>query len=288
MKQIADFLKNFRIKKGLTEEDILKQTTLTKTVIHLIESGDFSSIGAEFYIKSFLKQYCNVIGLTESETDEIIQKVTKSLPKNEEFVSVEHKKNKGIYVWVIILGLILAAIFFFVFKKDSSETHKKIKTKAYNTFKTQTKKSKPFYEKTVESGVDVKNKQGNLGMAGNVEQNNKKEIIENTERKSTMPAKARKLQKENRSNSLNNPPVEPLKEDKITIKFIADCMCWVNISYKGEVIKDFILKENENYSIDVPKGAVLTVGNASCVKIFFNQKQIELGDKKVVRNITVE
>ena len=77
MKQIANFLKNFREKKGLTEKDIIAKTTLTSTVIHLIENGDFESIGAEFYIKSFLKQYCKVIGLTDSETDEIIQTVIK-------------------------------------------------------------------------------------------------------------------------------------------------------------------------------------------------------------------
>ena len=294
MKQIADFLKNFREKKGLTEQEIVDKTTLTPVVIRLIESGDFKSIGAEFYIKSFLGQYCKVIGLTDSETDEIIKQVIKGISNKHPAEEKGVKKSSGLLLWFFSGLLILLVFFFFMLKgekvENNSPKNKHIPAVAKEgqniglSMVSPEKEKKKFKQepeqclepdshggKPVET-LEVESQTGNLSRKnqGMEEKENVKSDLKNN----AVAGKSKETA------VLNN--------KKVKVRFEAKCMCWVNIAFNNRVIKDFILKENEKLTLAVPKGAVLTIGNAGCVTVYFNDRVVKLKGEKVVRNLTVE
>ena len=294
MKQIANFLKNFREKKGLTEKDIIAKTTLTSTVIHLIESGNFESIGAEFYIKSFLKQYCKVIGLTDSETDEIIQKVIKEVSKRRSVELRDNENKKGLFIWFSLILIILLVIFGFIFK--SKEVKEDLGKKTHISVNNEKEKpisklkEKPGQLAGENSLLSEKNEDFNKSSVKDNKLPNKQTITTtgSQEKNETLKQNSKKNLSEKTNNYSKHSVAAISKNEIITIKFEAKCMCWVNISYKGEVVKDFILQKNENFTIKVPMGAVLTIGNASCLTLYFNDRRVELRGEKVVRNLTVE
>ncbi len=270
MKQIANFLKNFREKKGLTKEDIIQNTTLTKGVIHLIESGDFKSIGAQFYIKSFLRQYCKAIGLTEQETEEIVSKVINGLNSESINPAITHKKGNFIGFFIVIaLVLIILALFFFIRRKGNGFNEALASQKSH-LVKTQQRIQKTSRVK--KQNPEVKNlPKGKLEGKPETKPSSIKKEIEDS--------------KKNGSEIINK---DYEKDKLIKVKFEADCMCWVNIQYKDKTLKDFILKQGENLSLTIPEGATLSIGNARCLRLFFNDREIKLGEEKVIKGIVVE
>ncbi|BBB31846.1 cytoskeleton protein RodZ [Thermotomaculum hydrothermale] len=288
MKQIANFLKNFREKKGLLKEDIIAKTTLTKTVINLIEAGEFEKIGAEFYIRSFLKQYCSVIGLTDNETDEIIQKVVNAISKNKVKVNTKEEKKSNKLI-VFILLVIFALIVFFVFFRGKKPKLKNIQQTKIVT-KTENNSVSETLKKGFKESVNSSNESHSKELKVETPVEKKKNENPKSEANIKEPIANKPVEEKSSKTDIRetkNVKTEAIK-NKVNIKFVASCMCWVNISFKGKVVRDFILKENEVYSIDVPKNSTLTVGNASCLKLYFNGRIVELGDEKVVRNILVE
>ena len=294
MKQISDFLRNFREKKGLTEKDIIDRTTLTSSVIHLIENGDFKSIGAEFYIKNFLGQYCRVIGLTDSETNEIIQQVLKGISgKNSVEIKTVRKRN-GLVLWFFIILALFFTIFIFISrnkKVDIRPFGKKqeppmVQKERRGKLKLSVTQSKKLGEKkSLNKNREYLSQKRQIEIAKKSEE---KVFAENITQRDEQGLNLEK--KVSNNTEKDNPPLnETGKEDKaVIVKFKARCMCWVNIAYKNKVIKDFILKENESFTIKVPAGSVLTIGNAGCLTLYFNNRLVKLKGQKVLRNLTVE
>lgn len=294
MKQIADFLKNFREKKGLTEQEIVDKTTLTPVVIRLIESGDFASIGAEFYIKSFLGQYCKVIGLTDSETDEIIKQVIKGISNKHPAEEKGVKKSSGLLLWFFSGLLIFLIALFFLLRGEKSgnelakNAHISRTANESRSMNLQSVSPEKISEKLKKQSEQIPepetpgNKPVEISEIENKADNSKQKSVEVSNKENT-ENNSKKVVEES-----NNQKKVVLNNQKVMVRFEAKCMCWVNIAFNNRVIKDFILKENEKLTLAVPKGAVLTIGNAGCVTVYFNDRVVKLKGEKVVRNLTVE
>ncbi len=288
MKQIADFLKSFREKKGLTEDFILKNTTLTKTVIHLIESGDFKSIGAEFYIKSFLRQYCIVIGLTDEETEEIIAKVINSLKEKNETIPLSNqqtKKNPFKYVFIFVVIILFAFLTYKSCFLQKKYNKKEVKFKSVISADNKIKKTQTDSNNKEPVDKLKKDKVKELKIDENIKIAANSDKVADSDHRGKQQTSTLEPDSNIKGNAIAN---SENNYKKIKVDFKAKCMCWVNIVFNNKVLKDFILKSNENYSVEIPEGSLITVGDANCIEVFFNGKKIELGEQKVVRNIRVE
>jgi cytoskeletal protein RodZ len=60
-------LKEAREKKGLTAEQVQKQTKIHTTVLNALEEGRASELLTDTYVRSFLKKYVQVLGLSAGE-----------------------------------------------------------------------------------------------------------------------------------------------------------------------------------------------------------------------------
>jgi cytoskeleton protein RodZ len=61
----GELLAKTRQAKGLSEKDIAKELRINVLVIEMIECNDFEAIGASVFVKGYLRQYANLLDLSE-------------------------------------------------------------------------------------------------------------------------------------------------------------------------------------------------------------------------------
>ena len=74
MEKIGNLLKEKRLEKGFTVEEISAKTRLTIKYIHAIEEGDISYFKDDLsYLRYFLRSYCDVLGIDFDEIKPMLQ-----------------------------------------------------------------------------------------------------------------------------------------------------------------------------------------------------------------------
>ena len=63
MADIGDKLRSAREAKGLSIEDIEKATKIQGRYLTAIEQDDFDKLPGDFYVRAFIRQYAQVVGL---------------------------------------------------------------------------------------------------------------------------------------------------------------------------------------------------------------------------------
>lgn len=90
MQNLSDILRDAREKKGLSVKDVEKGTSIRAIYIQAIDEGNFSILPGEVYLKGFIRNYANFLGLNgqemvnmyrQSQTPEVAPPVEQ--PKNE-------------------------------------------------------------------------------------------------------------------------------------------------------------------------------------------------------------
>jgi len=118
IKEIGEALKNKRLKKGLTFDDIYKKTRIYPGIIKSLEEGKIEESVSRIYAKGFLKKYIEFLGLNK---DEILKDFDRAFPKKEEnkiyAENLQDTKIEKPNLFNIILGIIavlVVVIFTFV------------------------------------------------------------------------------------------------------------------------------------------------------------------------------
>lgn len=63
MKKLGEILKDTRISKKITQEDVAKELRIKADVIQALEEGDWGSLPEAAYVKGFIKNYSDFLGL---------------------------------------------------------------------------------------------------------------------------------------------------------------------------------------------------------------------------------
>ena len=80
------YLREAREKKGLSVDDVVRETKIQKRYIEAIESDNFEELPGETYTKGFLKNYAQTVGLSP---DDVVERYQSYLMGND----VEIKEN---------------------------------------------------------------------------------------------------------------------------------------------------------------------------------------------------
>lgn len=129
MADIGDKLKSAREAKGLSIQDIEKATKIQSRYLEAIENNEFDKLPGDFYVRAFIRQYAQVVGLDgkellsdyhedipESKPDEYVEN---SIDNKSEEVreTTDNKKN----LWknylpriAIVLGVIIVILVVYV------------------------------------------------------------------------------------------------------------------------------------------------------------------------------
>ncbi|AUI71600.1 helix-turn-helix domain-containing protein [Companilactobacillus alimentarius] len=122
MDEIGQKLRNARIKKGYTIDDLQQITKIQKRYLIAIEEGQFDHLPGDFYVRAFIKQYSDAVGISGDDVlEEYKADIPNSQPAQEEAPqenktrSIKEESNSffsslGNYIPQIVVGIVVIVI----------------------------------------------------------------------------------------------------------------------------------------------------------------------------------
>ncbi len=126
MKEIGELLREAREEKGISLEEISKETKISVRLLSALEEGDFSGFAGKVYFKGALRNYAEAVGIDSRELfalyDRILERSdpvkgdkSKLVKKNKEFVEKKKtfiKKAKKpfpvvVLIWIAVLSVVV-------------------------------------------------------------------------------------------------------------------------------------------------------------------------------------
>ncbi len=126
MSELGSYLKQVRVEKNLTLEQIQEITKIRKRYLEAIENGEYAILPGSFYARAFIKSYAEALGLNANET---LQKYASELPQVQsapvDAVPISRTKRKemrassspkfGKWVTMLVLYAFLAFLGFMIY-----------------------------------------------------------------------------------------------------------------------------------------------------------------------------
>ena len=169
MDEIGQKLRNARIKKGYTIDDLQQITKIQKRYLIAIEEGQFDHLPGDFYVRAFIKQYSDAVGISSDELLEEYkaeipnsQPTQESAPEETKTRTIKEESNSffsnlGNYIPQIVVGIVILVIIGVIAfgmvhrnqsassvtipKDNTTQTTKKSATKTKKAAKKTTKKT---------------------------------------------------------------------------------------------------------------------------------------------------
>lgn len=135
MSDLGELLRKARNEHGLTLDDIQETTKIRKRYLEAIESGDHTVLPGAFYVRAFVKNYSEAVGLDPDEVlrlyqheipagpvEQIVEPSVVRAPRRVKSQSSEWLGKIGfnVMMWSFLI-LIVVVIWMFVINKDDGE-----------------------------------------------------------------------------------------------------------------------------------------------------------------------
>ncbi|MFJ5713268.1 helix-turn-helix domain-containing protein [Neobacillus sp. NPDC093127] len=302
MTELGNRLKEARLAKGLSLDDLQSMTKIQKRYLIGIEEGNYSSMPGNFYVRAFIKQYSEALSLNPDEIfetykNEIPASLNEELPQQLSRVKTQKPVTDGnskifdllpkILIGVFVIGVISAVYYFF--SHYSGTDTKSLKNKENDPVQLSTN------EKLEKAKVNEKdnNKEKESGKdSGKEKETTKPEeekppVVETPKQEVTVVQSSGK----NSTYDLKN-------ADKFVVKLVSKGQTWVSIKNgKGKSFYQGTLKtlenggpESQTVDLSAESSAVIRVGNAADTEIYVNDQLLvyAVAPTKDVQNITIQ
>ena len=290
--EIGNILKEARLAKGLSIDDLQTATKIQKRYLIGIEEGNYSMMPGQFYVRAFIKQYAEAVDLRPEELfeqfkSEIPSVINDDIP--EKLSRVQSRKNIStsnsrffdvlpkILIAVFIIGAI-AALYYFYQQRDTGENIKQPIDSDQN--------EQVNLEESADFAKD-KNKDVDVGTDDeNADDNDKANEVEPEPEKQEMTV----------LESAGQKTVYELKNAyKFELKIVSTGETWVQIKNgKGTSLFQGTLKKanNDSQTIDFSQEteAVFTIGRATETEVYVNDEKLEFAippSQSVRQDITI-
>ncbi|MDI3309908.1 MAG: DUF4115 domain-containing protein [Thermoanaerobacterium sp.] len=257
MNELGDILKNARLKKGMTLDDLQEITKIRTRYLKAIEDGDFNVIPALVYAKGFVKSYAEAVGLDANdllkkysylfeeskEKDDVVQHVTTPLEEKSSFDLSEFlKKFIKPFIGVLVVCLFAFGIYYMV---------------------SQINKGLAPLPSTEQSANDTTHKTQNENRdnttANNVYSNNEKTTTFNLV---------------NSTKSEFDYKVSPAADSYKVDLSIPGEKCWVSVKVDGVNTYQYLMTSGMIKTFDVKNSIEILMGNPPDAKITVDGKEI--------------
>ncbi|MBU5211185.1 DUF4115 domain-containing protein [Heyndrickxia oleronia] len=300
MTELGSRLKEARQAKGLSLDDLQEITKIQKRYLKGIEEGNYDMMPGKFYVRAFIKQYAEAVGL---ETEQIFEEYKREVPDvyNEDLpeqisrvqsrktVAPSTSKMLDIFPKILVAVFIIAAIalvYYLVTNFAGSGSKDKLGNSKDTPIETQPvkEKNKPVAQdkedKTKDNTTQDKND-------NNQDDANKKD---EEDKKAETPAQEVKVI----SASGRNSTYQLVNSEKFEVKLVSTGRTWVNMKNgQGHSFFQGTLEEGKSQAVDFSNEteAYLVIGNATQTEIYINDQKLEFAvppSESTSQNITIQ
>ncbi|REK76573.1 helix-turn-helix domain-containing protein [Paenibacillus paeoniae] len=135
MSELGALLRKARDEKGLSLDDIQELTKIRKRYLEAIESGDYSVLPGTFYVRAFVKNYSEAVGLDPDEVLRLyqhevpapaVETTTEPIPVRKPRKVKSHASERlgkigfNLVMWLFLILIIVVVWYFVINKKDES------------------------------------------------------------------------------------------------------------------------------------------------------------------------
>ncbi|GAA1376657.1 helix-turn-helix domain-containing protein [Peribacillus frigoritolerans] len=278
MTELGNRLKEAREAKGLSLEDLQELTKIQKRYLIGIEEGNYSMMPGKFYVRAFIKQYCEAVGL---DSEEIFEQYKSEIPSvyseelPEQLSRVQSRKtipagdSKVVELLPKILAAVLvigAAVLIWVLVLNYMSNPD-------NEDKKDAKQSDAVdYNKSEEFNKEEEN----------ADQKQNEEKSDSSEKKNEVDTAVKDEEKEQNlavtSSSGKNSTYELKNTDTFKLKVTSKGSPWVGIKNgEGKLLFQGTIEKDKSQEIDFTneKEAVINIGRAYETEIYVNDEKLE-------------
>ncbi|WHY35982.1 DUF4115 domain-containing protein [Cytobacillus firmus] len=295
MTELGNRLKEARLAKDMSLDDLQKVTKIQKRYLVGIEEGDYSMMPGKFYVRAFIKQYAEAVGIEPEEIfeqykDDIPAQVNDDIP--EKLSRVQSRKDLSgrtskvfdilpkVLIGVFIVGLI-AVLYNFLGAKDQADNEEK--QSDLTDEQTVIEESENLAESKKDESAGKKEESADKDAS---EENDKDQEAEEEPKQEVAVVQ-----------SSGNGTVYELKNaDKFELEVLSTGETWVNIKngkgkslFQGMLTADGTKSQKVDFSKETE--ASIVVGNSTQTEIYVNGEKIEYKvppSQSVKQDITIK
>ncbi|MFJ5670935.1 helix-turn-helix domain-containing protein [Bacillus safensis] len=290
MTELGKRLVEAREEKGMSLEDLQTVTKIQKRYLLAIEQGNYDIIPGKFYIRAFIKQYAEAVGLNPEQlfeefrkdvpstyNDEVSDKLSNIKPQRE--LPKPASKVLELLPTILIIGgiIVVIAIIYVIVQAVNHDSGQK-----NNQAAPQQSESK--YEVSEDSSLAKDQKKKEKASSDDKEKTSKKDD-------SSKDDEAVSLKATNTEGSTTT--YEVSGADKMELTISASQASWLRVrDESGKVLKMGELKDGESFKTDLSDLSQVDIrlGNASGIDIKVNDETLkyELDPKNTMtQNIVI-
>jgi cytoskeletal protein RodZ len=292
MENLGEKLKQARLAKNLSLDEIHKITKINKNYLAALETSNVKAFPAEVYYKNFLKRYASYLGLNgeqilqeyndskKQEENKIVNKKTISKQK-----PAKNKRDFFILIIFAVLILLLILMNYFI-KNNAAKTEQEIDSLMnIDSIYFSKEKEKPNVENISNQDENIlqtekqsEQKQENINQSQTQTQSQiqtQTQTVQQIEPVTNEPAVITKTPAQpQQKNTDNKNNVADESEQKLVIKANSDT--WVDVFVDGKrKYKGFIFSEQDNifYAKNIFN---VKIGDVNGVEVFFNDNSVDI------------
>jgi len=287
---IGELLRETRLNKGYSYEDIQEITKIRTRYIKAIEEGDLTQLPGPFYSKAFIRTYAEALELSP----DILLEYEHTLPKaNINDVTVKSNINylanppskwaKWLTLSLVFVLIFLVLLFAYMFIVNSTDNNEVIPGDHIEDTRLETTEEpnkQPNQENNTPKGNNTANNDSKN--MGNIEQGNEEKPTSTITKVSTSTYKHRPI---------DTYEVTVPIDGTIELQLKFNDLCWFDIRDEGPKGKQLLTNTldagKETNPITLNKQVSIHLGNASGVDIYINGNKIKAGTENGPKYISI-
>ncbi|WP_320175554.1 RodZ domain-containing protein [Maridesulfovibrio sp.] len=272
LKELGSRLKDERKRQGLTMEQIMEITKVSRVNINAIESGDRKEFPHEVYAKGFIKTYAKALGLDADEIGDEFSRIMGSgttgavdevvEPVQSDYSTNTKKSPVGTIFLVLILAGIVGGLVYYLHDNSFFSAQKEAQIEMVAEEAVQEKPAATTSQAEAPAIEDKK---------ADVAESVPTEVEQSGATEAPVETKVEEVAK---------PVEQPVAEKKVVAEPVVNTVaitakpgeaCWLEAVVDGNV-KEYVLQEGETLSLPYEDNLKLKLGNGGGVDIVSNGK----------------
>lgn len=283
MSELGTRLKEARTAKGYSLEDLQEMTKIQKRYLAGIEEGNYSMMPGPFYVRAFIKQYADAVGLNSDEllesykqevptsSKEEVYQTMNTVPSRRRPISRSSSRVSEVFPMILVALFIIGALVIFWF-----------------LYQNMAQKDEPIEEEVGENTVIIDKKEEPetpVEEEPEEEEPVEEEPVEEPEPTQTIEVGA--VEGETTNYTLSG-------TDTFALKIVARGNSWVEVRDQAGVkplSRNVAAGETVNLDLSDVETARIRIGASPQVDVFINDEKIEYGtptSDRVTQNMMIQ